>query len=455
MKAAQLSVSQSIYVVFLYSLPAMIVLCFIVGNYYLRVNEVGLYISEYKELVDSAYALEQGQPAEESTPLTTRLQNQPEISGILNPQKQDAAGESAYTPTQQLVNHFISAIDAENSSHTRSGMIDGAVQQQIVKIWGNNALIICVMALTPFLLLGGRLGFTSKLSLSYQARKDAATSGVWMKLVVALIISYGWLYIINPNGRGASTVVQYLISVDLSKTDTLPMLLRDMKITPVIAAFLGWYLYLLTYFFSKMTTDDVVSAQAYGALLQKFLFAWGVTIVFLSTVDSGNVTIIAFLLGYFPMAAFSLIKDKGLNLLQGNGDKQDNGQLSELPGISRWQILRLEEEGIDCLAALAYGRRDNLNDQMPNMALLVNYWTDIARLYTIVGKEGYNSIKNACLTASEFVLRTNEPDFDAIAAKAGINNPQEIRRVLMATFPELACLPAQVNTQPMPAVEAG
>lgn len=466
MKPQRLTASQSIYIVSLYCLPAVFVFFIILGNYYLRVMEVGEYITQQKNLVKSTYDRVKSSGESKETALN-KLMDDEGIKRLIAPSHDGSDDVGNGKRIKQLVEHFASEfVDGQggkssggddeskgsDGSSTGKGsipetapdVIDGVVKIQMRNIWANNATIIVVMSITPFLLLGGRLGFSRRLQMAFLERKVAALSGVWMKLVVALIISYGWLYIINPHGRGASTVMQYLISNNLANTETLPALLRDMSITPIIAAFLGWYLYLLSYFFTKMSSDDVVSSQAYGALLQKFLFAWGVTIVFLSTVngggdakEGGNATIIAFLMGYFPMAAFSVLKDKGLNLLQGDSNKQDRGQLVELPGISRWQILRLEEEGIDSLAALAYGRRENLNEHMPNMALLVNYWTDIARLYTVVGQDGYKSLKSSCHTASEFVLRSDDPAFVEVAAGAGINNTQEIKRILLTTFPEL------------------
>ena len=63
-----------------------------------------------------------------------------------------------------------------------------------------------------------------------------------------------------------------------------------------------------------------------------------------------KVSLVVFMLGFFPLIAFSFIKEQAAKL---TNSKIKGGDLSILPGISRWQILRLEEEGIDTMAELA------------------------------------------------------------------------------------------------------
>lgn len=438
MKESRLSVWQSAYLTLLYCLPALLILALLVANYQLRVSEVAVYIGTQKTAVETAYNAIANKTEANSATIAAALRQDPVLKEVLSTQDPDAQNG------RNLINYYIRHYADEKAGSADT--LDDELHQEIGRIWLRNSTIIACMLLIPFLLLGSKFGFSTSLSLSYLQRRQTVFSGLWMKLVVALIIAYGWLYIVNPQGRGASTVSQFLVAVDLSQTDTLPLLLRDTSVTPVIAAFLGWYLYLLTYFFSKMTSNDVVSAQAFGILFQKFLFTWGTTIVFISTQLDENANITAFLIGYFPMSAFSLIKDKGLALLQGG--QQDTGQLNELPGISRWQILRLEEEGIDSLPALAYRRRDSINQYLPGMAKLVDYWTDIARLYTIVGKSSYSQIQQSCLTASEFIIRANDAEFIAAMTTANIHNPQEIARLLLRTFPELESYHPQETQQP-------
>ncbi|MFC1747785.1 hypothetical protein ACFL2V_03175 [Pseudomonadota bacterium] len=457
MKTHRLPIGQSLSIIALYCLPALLVLSYIMYDYHERTAQIAVHISEQWGIVDKAYkehivqgggtlsSLEELVCKENTHPVS------PQTDADGNPLPVSSATgtrnckiEKYFIRDYQKLNHLASSeikngsdnnIETEGETNSNEILIKTSIESQIREIWIANSLIIGVMVLVPFTLLGSGMAFSTTLNLSYEQRIRLMTSGWWMKAVVALVIAYGWMYLVNPHGRGGSTIEQFLIAVDLSQSKTLPLFLRDFTITPVIAGFLGWYLYMLTYFFSKMTSDDVASTKAYGALLQKFLFTWGVTIVFIAAQMQENANIIAFVIGYFPMAAFSLVKDKGLSMLQGG--KQEKGQLSELPGISRWQIMRLEEEGINSLGSLAYRERESIDQHLPGMSKLVDYWTDISRLYTIVGEDNYGKIRNHCQTASEFIIRAGDPVFIEALAAIDINNTAEYARILPITFPDL------------------
>jgi len=430
-KSYPIKLRHGCYLAFLYCLPALIVLTLLLGNYYVRIGQVATYVDEQRSAVVAVKkALEgDGDVAIEALRKHFDISLPLDVNtGLVTAKKLDNSDSNA------LLDYYI-RIYGDDAEETSVGDLQ-QIQHRLIGIWLNNAVLITVMSLIPFMMLGGRFAFSKELKLNFAEKLQLVNSGWWMKLVVGFVIVYGWVYIVNPQGRGASSITQFLIAVDLAQTDTLPMFLRNVDITPIIAGFLGWYLYVITYFFSKMTSNDVVSAQAYGTLLQKFLFTWGVTIVFIATEVGDNANIMAFLIGYFPMAAFSIIKDKGMSVLQSN-PQQEQGQLSELPGISRWQILRLEEEGIDSLGALAYRDRKSLDQYMPSMAKLVDFWADIARLYAITGQSRYEKLQGFCLSASEFVRRAEEPEFINQAASIGITNVAELARLLKRTFPDL------------------
>ena len=204
---------------------------------------------------------------------------------------------------------------------------------------------------------------------------------------------------------------------------------------------------MLTYFFSKVFSHDVLSTNVYGLMFQKLLFTYGVALILPSLQSTNNLAagvdtsiVMAFLIGFFPMSAFSMLKDTGLKML--HGSKGEKGQLQELPGIARWQILRLEEEGIDSMGALAaYKDPLDLEMKIPSMSNLVGYWIDIARLYTILGQETYQATSKHCKTASELVRLVDGDNLDddskkikeALAAEGVVNLP-EVSRIIKATF---------------------
>jgi hypothetical protein len=444
MTARKTSLIQGLYLTLLYCVPVLLVATIMLGNYKLRIEQVERYIIKQQEIVDVAHSIVSSEAQQQNIKdvhgyVSSNLRKHEMLDYLL---KSDNADQN----TKELLKYYI---DYYLKPGNRSGSSAGIEAKEQIKkgirsIWLGNSFIVLVMALTPFMLLGGGLGMSKSLPLSYSQRLQVVYSQWWMKLIISLILVYGWIYILNPSGRGASTVLQFMKTVNMGNIDTLPIFLRGLSVTPVIAGFFGWYLYLLTYFFAKMTANDVVSSQVYGIMLQKFLFTLGITIVFIQVQSEGdangviaeNGNLVAFLLGYFPMAAFSLLKDKGITFLQGV-NAQQKGQLSELPGISRWQILRLEEEGVSSLIGLGYRNMDSINLYLPNMAKVVHFWTDIARLYTIVGKDNYEKLKPYCQTSSEFIRKSYDAEFIKVISAVNISNPDEIARLLLQTYPSL------------------
>lgn len=299
-------------------------------------------------------------------------------------------------------------------------------------IWLVNSIFILAFALLPFLLFGVALALSKRLKHSDSARLKISNENFIMKFVVAAILCIGWMYILNPQGRGVGTIENYLIIVDLAQKETLPLYMRT-TLPPMIAAFLGWYLHLLTYFFTKITHHDVVSANVYNLLFKKFLFVYGIAIVFPATqiVPDEQMSIAMFLLGYFPLTALSLIKEQTAKMV---GKQQNEGTLRVIPGISHWQILRMEEEGVDTMAALASCNKDRLESTIPEMSNLLAYWIDIARLYVIVGETNYMTMRTRCMTASGFIKLFEQAEFKQYVLENKLGDPEEICDQLILAF---------------------
>ncbi len=297
---------------------------------------------------------------------------------------------------------------------------------------------------------------SSKLPATAAERRRATRAGWWLKLMVASAMAIGWMYILNPYGRGASTIQQLLIGLDVFRADTLPLYIKAVISSPVIAGFLGWYLHLLSYFFVKAINEDVISARVYSLLFRKFLFTYGVALILppiQSVGESQQLSLMVFFIGYFPLSALSLLKESAGKLAQGM--QPEKGQLSELTGVSRWEITRLQEKGIDSIATLAYTPPDDIKTAIPAMAPLVDFWIDIAQLYTLLGQDNYQKVKPLCMTASEFVIKARDGAFcDAVQA-AGAGDAGEVARLLVRTFAD-RMIPANLDgraptaTTPLP-----
>ncbi|NQY65718.1 MAG: hypothetical protein HRT38_18875 [Alteromonadaceae bacterium] len=116
-----------------------------------------------------------------------------------------------------------------------------------------------------------------------------------------------------------------------------------------------------------------------------------------------------------------------------SNSKKIGGELSVLPGIARWQILRLEEEGIDTMAELA-AIESKSDIMIPCIAQIVAYWVNIAQLYVIVGHENYLVLNERCSTASGFIKLSVDPEFVAFIAESKLGNCDEIAQNLINTF---------------------
>ena len=310
------------------------------------------------------------------------------------------------------------------------------VDRKLRDIFLYNSITVLVMALLPYLLMGSLLAKSKRISLNLDQRIDAAQSNGWLKFILGLIMSIGWLYIINPLGRGASTYYQFAIAAGLNSEDTIPIYIQTEIMVPVLAGFFGWYLHLTGYIFTKLVHHDVISARVYNMLFKKFIIVYGIALVLPESglIESEqNAAFFMFIIGLFPLSAMSVLIEAASKI--GTKHQTPVGTLSLLPGISRWQILRLEEEGVDSMASLANIESKTVSENLQFIRRMVFYWRDIAQLYTIVGHDAFMKIKGHCFTASEFVKRSEEENFrEEINSIEGVGQAREIARLIEATF---------------------
>lgn len=385
-----------------YCLPAIVALALILPDYYVRAMDVGDNIqSDAKEILSRK---EIGNQAD----LTSKVERPPK--------------------EKALIRYFMRSREL--------GTIDkniGDIRTRISSIWEKNSMFIAIMTLLPFAMLGIRIAFRERREDIFETDRIQCLSRDWgMKFLVAFTTATGWLYTVNPLGRGGSTLAEYINTQDIFTDTTLPGYIQTTDVPLVVAGFLGWYLNLVSYFISKLYYDDVFGTRIYRFLVGKLLFTYGIAMV-ISSVDAAQGKILIFLIGYFPLSALTILKETGTKALQGG--TQDKGALSGLPSISRDQILRLHEEGIDSISSLAtYPRIDEIKKYQRSIAALLDFWVDCARLYVVLGDEVYLKTKNLCATASEFLRLHKSAEFQEKLLKAGIGNPEEIARQIRQVF---------------------
>ncbi|MDA2918049.1 hypothetical protein MYX76_00900 [Desulfobacterota bacterium AH_259_B03_O07] len=296
-------------------------------------------------------------------------------------------------------------------------------------IWLFNSLFILGLAILPFLILGIGLAkqFPHKHSLTDLygiALRD------WpMKCLVGFVLTFGFLYVFNPIGWGASMAYNFVSYEDVISSSNLPLIVdyKQAGMKHIVAGFLGWYLQLIGYFLYKLYKGDVISSNVYKKSFTKVLFVLGIGLILSSfTEDEGLVVV--FLIGFLPQSAISMLREYSTKLV--SGVQEQGASLSILPGMSRWGIQRLEEEEVDSIPTLATYNSEELKERIPPEAInpeLLDYWIDMARLMTVIGAEKYKLLEGICKTATYFIQMSSDDKFKESIKEIGkISNPDEI-----------------------------
>ena len=261
----------------------------------------------------------------------------------------------------------------------------------------------------------------------------AARSWV-MKLILGVVMSLGWLYVLGPNGQAATAVSAFVRTQQAIAANTRPVPMDPgFTLTPLLAAFVGWFLYLAAYTFYRARRDDVRSVRLYGVLFRKLLFALAVGSILNLDKNSTAAAVAALLVGFVPFSALTVLKDYGLKV--GGSYGTTGNALTDLPGISTWEVARLEEEGVDSVGALLMTSRDDLQRSLPMSNDVIELWYDQAALMVVVGPERYAQLRNVCQTASHFVAQSGDAKFcETVKATAKIENVPEIAELLRRRF---------------------
>ncbi|NQY62620.1 MAG: hypothetical protein HRT38_02665 [Alteromonadaceae bacterium] len=410
----------------LYCLPVLIALTLLLNSYHSRVGKVGDMIFVVQQSVFKLPPLSKEDEQKQET-----LDSEIGINKLLIYfQRTRQILTSPGTSNKQQVFEFNKQPDVEAQT---PAVQQARIKNQLHKIWLFNSTVVFSFTLLPFLLMAIKLAFSEQLPLTQQERSRVAANDFFMKLMLGCIIATCWIYILNPQGRGAGTMESYLDGVDLYRKETLPIYLQSLKIEPIVSGLLGWYLHALSYIFTKITRHDVASSLVFSHLFKKFLLVYGIALILPPTnvIPAEKVSLVVFMLGFFPLIAFSFMKEQ---IGKFTNSQIKGGDLSILPGISRYQILRLEEEGIDTMAELAAADRQSIAATIPQMSRIVGYWIDIARLYVIVGHEHYIVINGRCVTASGFIKLSVEADFVAFIKEKKLGNCDEIVSGIKSTF---------------------
>ncbi|HKU76820.1 MAG TPA: hypothetical protein VJR02_23115 [Pyrinomonadaceae bacterium] len=329
------------------------------------------------------------------------------------------------------------------------------IQSNFFTAWSANSAMIAILTLFPFSILGVGLArkyysvskssrvlgqaFSTEEKAEHLRYRLLAFKDFILKTMVAFVIAFGWLYIFNPHGQAASAINDWLGNTNVMANDTTPNFFnfKDSSLKHGLTAVFGWYLYLLGYFFYRFYKSDVLGTRVYNVLFKKFLFVVGVAFIMSSVgANSNESLLLIFLIGFFPLSAVTLLTEFGNKRLSVG---EDQTSLSILPGMSTWQILRLEEEGIDSLSTLANANAATLKVGVSSEVIspeMLDTWIDQSRLITVIGTRRWTELNGICEGASEFVKKQhlNDPAFINKLAEKSIFNADEIAATLRKNF---------------------
>lgn len=382
-----------------YCIPCLVAICFTIYSNYVRSLDVVAPIKAYVDHV--------GEGKDKDIP-GDLIENNVVLERLLNFLKlQNNIDNLKYSP-QQIKNKVI--------------------QNRIFSEY----IFVVALSLLPFVVLGGGIAFKKRKQESYKDMLKLAWKGTLIKFIVAFVIALGWVYVFNPFGQGATAVYEFVLSEDIISTDTLPFYIdykAQMKHT--VAGFLGWYLHLLGYFFFRAFKGDVSSMNLYRKLFVKFLFVFGIALV-ISAVATKEALIILFFIGFFPLSGISILKEFSLKSFSGDVEKKVS--LSIIPGISRWQIIRLDEEEIDSVSTLASTNPETLKEVIPESTIKhkkLGDWIEMAKLISVLGPVKYDLVKEFSLTAKHFIKMSGDDTFkEKVKNKCNIDNTEEIAELL-------------------------
>jgi len=86
------------------------------------------------------------------------------------------------------------------------------------------------------------------------------------------------------------------------------------------------------------------------------------------------------------------------------------------------------------MPALVYANQKRLQSGLLSMATVISFWIDVAQLYVILGDASYQKIKEHCKTASGFLQKAEDKEFQEFLSSAGIGDGGEIATLLKRTF---------------------
>lgn len=270
-------------------------------------------------------------------------------------------------------------------------------------------------------------------SVYYQQCPEIAYAGIWCKawfpiLIISLLcIYYATILVFTGTVVGTmGTMGDFLFQ-------------HDQSLEVMCFAYLGWYVWTVSTFFTRIVTLELVAATFWNILIRLVIAGFVALIIHVSGLFEQKIVLagaIGFGVGLFPDSALQWLTDKLRFYLLGTGAGTEELPLDLIQGVSSFRKLRLFELGLDDCQNLASVNAIELYFASNLKLAEVMDWIAQAQLATLLGKKNFKILQGKGYR--------NAVDFDRVAS----SDPKVLAPLLKFTEEHLKDLAAGMKKSP-------
>jgi hypothetical protein len=239
-------------------------------------------------------------------------------------------------------------------------------------------------------------------------------------IVTTVLMAVGWIMFLQPE------IYRQVTFFQPGTLSGLPEVAAD----PLRFGFLGAYTFILQSFVRRYYSSDLKTRAFVSAMLRVILVAALVFVIhpiwaFYGWSEELEVAF-AFVVGYFPDAAFRLIKTKALGAagILHVGSDEERFPLGELDGLNLWYEARLVEEGVENLQNLSTTSLVDLMISTRTPVARLTDWIDQSYLYLrVVDREHRDKLRALGIRSATDLIRVfdcskkEDPNFHALLTR--------------------------------------
>ena len=227
-------------------------------------------------------------------------------------------------------------------------------------------------------------------SVYYQQCPEIAYASIWRKawfpiLIISLLcIYYATILVFTGTVVGTmGTMGDFLFQ-------------HDQSLEVMCFAYLGWYVWTVSTFFTRIVTLELVPATFWNILIRLVIAGFVALIIHVSGLFEQKIVLagaIGFGVGLFPDSALQWLTDRLRFYLLGTGAGTEELPLDLIQGVSSFRKLRLFELGLDDCQNLASVNAIELYLASSLKLIEVMDWIAQAQLATLLGQENFKELQ--------------------------------------------------------------